>query len=91
MGESVDAEEFSIQDLRKGKSYVFRVCAVTSHGRGPYSDVTPSILATDPLHVPDSPTNIVYSNIKKDSVTLSWSAPDYNGGSKITSKSIIQK
>nr|XP_039265190.1 twitchin-like [Styela clava] len=76
-------EECSVTDLRKGKTYVFRVCATTAYGKGPYSELSQPITAEDAIEPPNAPTNLVCSNVKMDSVTLSWTSPESDGGAKI--------
>lgn len=74
-----------MSDLRKGKRYQFRVCATTKQGKGSYVELTESVLAEDPLVPPGPPVNLTHSNVTADSVTLNWSPPKEDGGSKITS------
>lgn len=84
--DSAEVNECSVSDLRKGKAYYFRVCAVTKYGKGPYVELTEAVIAEDPLEPPGPPLNLSYSNVKVDNVTLTWSAPKHDGGSKITSE-----
>lgn len=80
-------EECSVSDLRKGKSYLFRACAVTAYGKGCYLELSEAVVAEDPVVLPDTPDNLTYSNVKSGSVMLTWSAPDFDGGAKISRKS----
>ena len=78
------AEECSVSDMKKGKSYRYRVCAQNRQGKGPYMEFSEPVLAEDPPTVPDAVRNLNYSNVKKDSVCLNWSMPKTDGGAPIT-------
>ena len=71
---------FTINTLTKGKTYKFRVAAVTSAGLGAYSDV---ITATTTVSVPGAPTTLVLRGITGNGAGLTWKAPTDNGGSPI--------
>ncbi len=70
--------------LTNGTSYTFTVIAINSAGNSLES--TPSA-ATTPRTVPDAPTNVVGIS-GNNQVTISWSAPLFNGGSPITNYSV---
>ncbi|GFY68026.1 titin, partial [Trichonephila inaurata madagascariensis] len=72
-----------IQDLSEGIEYAFRVIATNEYGRSDplTSDpVTPKSLFDKP-HAPKGP--FTTSNMTETSFTLSWLAPDNDGGSPI--------
>ncbi len=71
---------FLVNTLSKGKTYKFRVAAVTSAGIGAYSDV---ITATTTVSVPAAPTSLTVRGITGNGVGLTWKAPTDNGGSPI--------
>jgi len=81
---SSEAAECSVTDMQKGKSYRYRICAQNQHGKGPYVDLPDPVLANDPPTVPNCPRSLTYSNVKKDSVCLSWALPSSDGGEPIT-------
>jgi len=71
---------FLVNTLSKGKTYKFRVAAVTSAGTGAYSDV---VTATTTVSVPAAPTSLTVRGITGNGVGLTWKAPTDNGGSPI--------
>lgn len=77
-------EELSVNNLNKGKSYLFRVCAFNRFGKSKFVELQEEVVAEDPVELPDQPINIIHSNVTKDSVTLTWTPPAFDGGSKIT-------
>ena len=80
---SSEAAECSVTDMHKGKSYRYRVCAQNRLGKGQYIEFADVIVAEDPPTVPDPPRNLTFSNVKKESVTIGWSTPKFDGGSDI--------
>ena len=71
---------FLVNTLTKGKTYKFRVAAVTSVGLGAYSDI---FTATTTVSVPGAPTALSIKSITGSGSSLSWKAPTDNGGSPI--------
>lgn len=71
---------FNVNNLTKGKSYKFRVAAVTSLGIGAYSDI---LTATTLVSVPSAPTALVLKGLTTNSVGLAWTPPTDQGGSPI--------
>ena len=71
---------FSLDKLSKGKTYKFRVAAVTSLGLGAYSDV---LTVTTLVSTPGAPTGLVLKNAANGGLSVSWKAPTDNGGSPI--------
>uniref|UniRef100_A0A3B3WW74 Titin n=1 Tax=Poecilia mexicana TaxID=48701 RepID=A0A3B3WW74_9TELE len=78
-----------VNKLLEGDEYIFRVHAVNQFGVGPPLESAP-VLIKDPYVLPGSPKNVEVSNVKKDSMVLSWEAPSEDGGSPITGY-IIEK
>ncbi len=71
----------TVSGLTNGDSYTFTVTATNGVGTGTGS--APSSSAT-PATVPDAPTGV--SGVAGDSsIQVTWSAPDFDGGSTITS------
>ena len=71
---------FNVVSLQKGKTYKFRVAAVTSAGIGTYSDI---LTATTTVSVPAAPSTLTIRNITGNGTVLNWKAPTDNGGSPI--------
>ena len=68
----------TVTGLMNGRTYQFRVRAVSSGGTG-----EASLTASAPVGVPGSPTGLAATPLAA-SVRLSWVAPAQNGGSSIT-------
>lgn len=71
---------FLVNTLAKGKTYKFRVAAVTSAGTGAYSDI---LTATTTVSVPGAPSGLTVRGIAAKGAGLTWKAPRDNGGSPI--------
>ncbi|MEY4275744.1 MAG: hypothetical protein RIS26_207 [Actinomycetota bacterium] len=71
---------FSLDKLSKGKTYKFRVAAVTSLGVGAFSDV---LQVTTLVSTPSAPTALVIKNASNGAFSVSWKAPADNGGAAI--------
>ncbi|CAH1969101.1 unnamed protein product [Acanthoscelides obtectus] len=82
--------QYTVQDLREGNKYEFRVTAVNEAGPGEPSEPTEPIIAQYQRFKPDAPEPPKPDRITKDSVTLSWRSPRNDGGSKIRGY-ILQK
>ncbi|XP_023314705.1 twitchin isoform X11 [Trichogramma pretiosum] len=82
---------FTVQDLHEGNRYEFRVIAVNEAGPGQPSKPTEPITAGHQRTAPDAPEQPKADRITKDSVTLSWRPPRYDGGAKIRGYIIQQK
>ncbi|MCL2525813.1 MAG: fibronectin type III domain-containing protein, partial [Coriobacteriia bacterium] len=76
---TVSTETTTGPALQNGTSYSFSLRAINSVGAGAASDP----LSATPRTVPDAPTNLSAS-IGDSTITLTWSAPDSDGGSAIT-------
>uniref|UniRef100_A0AAY4B5Q8 Titin n=1 Tax=Denticeps clupeoides TaxID=299321 RepID=A0AAY4B5Q8_9TELE len=62
-------------------SYEFRVCAENIVGIGKYSKLSEGCVARDPCDPPGAPVPIL---VKRHSVKLRWTRPEYDGGSLVT-------
>lgn len=74
-----DGTSTSFDDLTQGTTYTFRVAAVGDAGQGGWSDEASASPAVAPGMVGD-----LKSTPGNGSLTLSWSAPEDDGGSEIT-------
>lgn len=81
---------FTVQDLREGGRYEFRVTAVNEAGPGKPSRPTEPITAQAQRTRPDAPEPPKADRITRDSATLSWRPPRNDGKSRIKGY-IIQK
>ncbi|VVC89475.1 unnamed protein product [Leptidea sinapis] len=82
---------YTVQDLREGNRYEFRVIAVNEAGPGKPSKPTESITAETQRLKPSPPEAPKPDRVTKDSVTLSWRPPKNDGGSKIKGYIVQQK
>ncbi|CAH2099215.1 unnamed protein product [Euphydryas editha] len=82
---------YTVQDLREGNRYEFRVIAVNEAGPGKPSKPTEPIVAQTQRLKPSPPEAPKADRITRDSVTLSWRPPKSDGGSKIKGYIIQQK
>uniref|UniRef100_A0A3Q2EIM8 Titin n=1 Tax=Cyprinodon variegatus TaxID=28743 RepID=A0A3Q2EIM8_CYPVA len=78
-----------VNKLLEGDEYIFRVHAVNQFGVGAPLESAPVIIK-DPYVLPGTPKNLEVSDVKKDSMVLSWEAPSEDGGCPITGY-IIEK
>ena len=80
--DQIGGTQYRVRGLREGNEYMFRVAAVNAAGLGNFSEPSDPITAATPVTPPGPPFPTV-SNITDNSVSLSWKAPDADGGSKI--------
>ena len=74
------ALEYTLSGLTNGVRYDVQLRAVTSAGNGPWSAPT----SATPQTAPDAPTiNLI--TVGDGALAVSWSAPDEDGGSAVTS------
>ncbi|CAD7001755.1 unnamed protein product, partial [Ceratitis capitata] len=74
---------YTVQDLRDGNRYEFRVIAVNEAGPGKPSRPSEPITAQLQRYRPDAPEPPKADRITKNGVTLSWRPPRFDGKSKI--------
>ncbi len=73
-----------MKDLNEGTQYEFRVTAENKAGLGKPSDVSKAWVAKSKYDVPGAPEKPTISDITAESMTISWSPPESDGGSPIT-------
>ena len=81
------ATSLTVTGLTNGTSYVFRVAAINSVGTGTYSDTSAVVIPQAPATVPGQPTDLS-STAGNAQASLSWVAPNDNGGRSITTYKI---
>jgi predicted phage tail protein len=81
---------YSHTGLSTGHTFTYRVFAINSIGIGGTSNEA-STVPTKIITVPPSPTNLNAYPASKTSISLSWTAPQDNGGSAITGYKIEYK
>uniref|UniRef100_A0A3B4H717 Titin n=1 Tax=Pundamilia nyererei TaxID=303518 RepID=A0A3B4H717_9CICH len=81
---------YKVTKLLEGDEYMFRVMAVNSHGVSEPLESGAVIMKT-PFVLPGPPHIEDVSNIAHDGMTISWSAPETDGGSEITNYIIEKK
>uniref|UniRef100_A0A7M4FZZ4 Titin n=1 Tax=Crocodylus porosus TaxID=8502 RepID=A0A7M4FZZ4_CROPO len=79
---------FKTTNLEEGIEYEFRVSAENIVGVGKASKVSECYFARDPCDPPGCPEPII---VKRSSITLQWTKPEYDGGSKITGYSVEKR
>uniref|UniRef100_A0A3B4AC97 Titin n=1 Tax=Periophthalmus magnuspinnatus TaxID=409849 RepID=A0A3B4AC97_9GOBI len=85
----VESTCLKVTKLLEGDEYIFRIRAVNQFGVGAPLESAP-VLIKDPYLPPEAPKALEVSDIKKDSMLLTWEAPSEDGGSPITGY-IIEK
>ena len=76
-----NATSYTVSSLQPGKAYQFRVTAQNSVGLGTKSD---TVTATTSTTLPGAPRSGSTSSITSSSLTLSWTAPESDGGAAIS-------
>uniref|UniRef100_A0A8C4X7Q5 Titin n=1 Tax=Erpetoichthys calabaricus TaxID=27687 RepID=A0A8C4X7Q5_ERPCA len=79
---------FKANNLEEGIEYEYRVYAENIVGIGKASKVSECFVARDPCDPPGCPEAIV---ITRNYVTLQWTKPQYDGGSKVTGYIVEKK
>uniref|UniRef100_A0A8C1WEY3 Titin n=1 Tax=Cyprinus carpio TaxID=7962 RepID=A0A8C1WEY3_CYPCA len=85
----VQALYLKIVKLLEGNEYVFRILPVNKFGVGEPLQSS-AVVIKNPFTPPDAPKGVEVSNVKKDSMVITWEAPTNDGGTHITGY-IIEK
>uniref|UniRef100_A0A8C6LDJ9 Titin n=1 Tax=Nothobranchius furzeri TaxID=105023 RepID=A0A8C6LDJ9_NOTFU len=96
-GAYIKATKLIIKDLKEGGEYQFRVCAINSEGVGEAANVPGTVVTSDRAEAPEMELDAdlrkvvsVLDAVTSDSITLSWSQPEFDGGCSI-SNYVIEK
>uniref|UniRef100_A0A673AN08 Titin n=1 Tax=Sphaeramia orbicularis TaxID=375764 RepID=A0A673AN08_9TELE len=81
-------QTFKTTGLEPGMEYEYRVYAENIVGIGKASKVSEGVIARDPCDPPGTPEA---TKITKDSVTIVWTKPEYDGGAKVTGYIVEKK
>ena len=76
-----DATEYSHTGLNPGTTQHYRVSAINAAGTGDPSDAASA--TTDPT-IPDPPTDLAAAADGQTRIDLSWTAPAYDGGARVS-------
>ena len=79
---------YKFTKLNEGFLYFFRVMAENEYGVGPPAQTETPVKASEE---PGPPRSLQCTEVTKDSVTLVWTKPDYDGGSEVVEYSIEQQ
>ncbi|XP_070535071.1 twitchin-like [Ptychodera flava] len=82
---------YVVSNLDEGVEYFFRVRAENEHGVSEPLDTQTSVLAKNPYDVPSPPGKPDISSIDRGFVTLTWTEPESDGGTKIMGYTVEQK
>ena len=74
---------FTVKGLTEGKQYTFRVRAENMYGLSePLTGK--QVTAKNPFDSPDAPGQPLITSYTPNSVSLSWTPPEYNGGNPVS-------
>uniref|UniRef100_A0A3Q2ZLQ1 Titin n=1 Tax=Kryptolebias marmoratus TaxID=37003 RepID=A0A3Q2ZLQ1_KRYMA len=79
---------FKTSGLEESIAYEFRVFAENIAGLSPCSNTSECYVARDPCDAPGKPEAVL---VTRDSITLQWEKPKYDGGSTITGYVVEKK
>ncbi|CAH1802732.1 unnamed protein product [Owenia fusiformis] len=75
---------YQVKDLIEGSDYEFRIIAENKIGQSQPSEPCPQFRAKNPWDIPGRPGTPKVGEITNTSVSLTWGAPDDDGGAPIT-------
>jgi len=79
----VSQTRFVSTGLIEGVEYIHRVIAINAKGEGKPSKATASATCQEPVAPPSAPKNPVVVDITKNTLSVAWDKPDFEGGSKL--------
>ena len=82
--DSISDVSKAFKDLIEGTEYEFRVLAENEAGLSKPSESSGIFVAKDPFDKPGKPEAPQVQDITKDEATITWEAPENDGGSPIT-------
>ncbi|XP_072180965.1 twitchin-like [Diadema setosum] len=82
---------FRVPKLAEGNEYMFRVSARNELGTSEPIATTEPIVAKYQFDVPHAPGRPETSDVDQTEMTVTWTPPDFNGGSEITGYIIEKK
>ncbi|XP_061656401.1 titin-like isoform X2 [Syngnathoides biaculeatus] len=85
---AVPGNQLRVTNICPGLIYEFKVAAENAAGIGKMSKISEEVLAIDAC---EPPANVHVTEVTKNSVSLSWQRPPYDGGSKITGYSVERR
>uniref|UniRef100_H2YLF3 Titin n=1 Tax=Ciona savignyi TaxID=51511 RepID=H2YLF3_CIOSA len=80
---SIMDRRLNVLGLSIGYDYQFRVAAENEMGVGEPSEPSKMVTIKEPTEVPGPPSNPKVVDTTKNSVTIKWGAPAYDGGARI--------
>ncbi|KAF0296563.1 Twitchin [Amphibalanus amphitrite] len=79
----IPGPNFTVKGLTEGRQYTFRVRAENMYGLSePLTGK--QVTAKNPFDAPDAPGQPLITSYTPNSVSLSWTPPEYNGGNPIS-------
>ncbi|XP_016102903.1 titin-like [Sinocyclocheilus grahami] len=78
---AIPATQIRVTNICPGMIYEFKVAVENAAGIGKFSKTSEEVLAIDAC---EPPTNVRISEVTKNSISLVWQKPPFDGGSKIT-------
>jgi len=75
---------FKVSKLFEGSEYLFRVAAENKIGLGEFAELSEAVQARLPFEPPGPPRRVEVEDLAKSSCTITWRAPEFDGGSPIT-------
>ena len=67
--------------MTENLEYTFRVCAENMAGVGKFSQSSEAVVCRDKIDAPGQPE---VQDVGRNSATLTWKKPAYDGGARIT-------
>ena len=80
-GSTVTTTNVTVTGLTNGTAYVFRVAASNAAGQGPFTADSGQIV---PRTTPGAPTNVALASVGNGTASITWTAPDSDGGNAVT-------